>query len=974
MRCMRLAACAALVGVWVWCTAGGSVASANSTLPAVHRIGDIITAGAGSLVDYGGLKVLHLKGTPWEIGVQHGLLLGAEAVKLRPYVDPAMQPHQGMDAVVWRLRDLYMDTKLLPTFTRNIPTQYIDEMQGFVNAASGGKETDIKPVISANVAQELALYMCTSVAGWGSMSVDGRLYHARNLDNNMPMEMIKSAVVMIVEPQGKLPFITLSYPANFGVLHAMNNQGITVSMNYSFSVDAGIDGIPFPFLLREIVENAQTLEQAIEIVRQAPRTIGLNIMIGDSKIPRAVVVEVSANHYAVRTADAGFLSATNRYAAEPMRALQQPGWYSSATRDERLDELAVSRSGAISAPVMAEILRDKFAPDSAAHQGLLQGIDNAATMASVIFDPERQLMWVGVQDEAAPAPDRTLAAFSLADALAGREARRADLDIPVEPDSEYRRDWLALYRAEQALTTGSASRAQGLLQPLLEQYPNSEYVLREAALCAISLGQWDAATAYFRRLADLPMIVEPRWLQEAAYYLGILADIRGDRQEALDWYRRSLAVVVPDLGGDSDRFRRQARIGLTRPLGKTETLLGAWWHADVFNTNATEAPAVAQGRVASISVQGAHRTQAATLLRWLGIRVGQMLTAADLQTMRKALLDLDAFDNVTITAHPADGGGIDVVIRLQEGFGLYRDPAEFAVNTAIGLLQQNLSLRYENVAGRAINIGGAVGWGASGQRTVYAETPVRIGAPMQLRLQAEKRITGVSAGVGRQAGTRITLDRSGAQLGLSMVLSPEWTLTLNGQYFADSLLKVTSPHGYQPPVGQYALISAGLTRRTGTTTNGTQFNASTGILWQPGRSDTSWPRYAASLNVKKPISSNMQIATDLSAGYVDRRTPLAYQFRLGGSQTLRGYDATVVTPLYTHATMELRRYVRSDAHAALFADAAVVDTGDGRTTTLWSPGLALRYRTPVNQTCEASVAWAPDTQTWRWQAGFSTNW
>ena len=61
------------------------------------------------------------------------------------------------------------------------------------------------------------------------------------------------------------------------------------------------------FLLRQIVQYASTLDEAVEIVLGTPRTFGMNIVISDSKIPDAVVLEVDANRFAIRKAEEGLL-------------------------------------------------------------------------------------------------------------------------------------------------------------------------------------------------------------------------------------------------------------------------------------------------------------------------------------------------------------------------------------------------------------------------------------------------------------------------------------------------------------------------------------------------------------------------------------------------------------------------------------------------------------------------------------------
>jgi tetratricopeptide (TPR) repeat protein len=949
-----------------------TAAAPGLTIPELRQEGDRLWAGQGYLMERDGIKILHVKGSPMEMGMQHALLLGDDADRLRAYVDPTMQEHKGLDALAWRFRDFYMTAKLSPTFVRNLPSRYIEEMQGFVYAASGGLETDVEPVLTGNVFQELALLMCTSLAAYGAATIDGQLYHARNLDNNLPLEMVQSALVAIVEPEGRLPYITLSYPANFGVMHAVNSAGITVSMNYSVSTDATIDGMPFVFMLREIAETATTLDEAVQIIKETPRTVGLNIVVGDAKIPQAVVVEVSANRYAVRPATDGFVSATNRYATASMLPYQLPGWHSSALRDERLAELAQGQHGSFSPTVMAEVLRDKFAPGTLPYSKLLFGIENVATMASVIFDGARQVMWVGVQDASAPASDRPMLAFSLPAALAGADPRQSSLDIPLQnPDGEHRLDWLELHEAERLMLAGDYPEAQQRLHPLLDKYPTSEYILLLTGWTHMRLGDHDTAAHHFRLITELEEVANARYLQEATYQLGILADSRGQRQEALKWYRASLDVNVPDVTGH-EHIRKQAQKGLLKPLRPSESLLASWWRALVFLGEPEAYPAPG-GEVVSISVLGVHRTDPTWITRWLGVDIGDRVTGDSVRAMRRSLLLLGAYEDAVVATVPLGEERVHLVIRIQEGFGLYKEPVGFIIDTAIGLSQQTLALRYDNLAGRAINVGGAYSWGPSRQRLAYVEAPLSLAGANQIRLQAQTHLVSYEPEYGMYAGTRETVHRQEFQGALSRVLSPTWMLTVRGRLF-DSRTETLQPTaGYTPTNGRFVLATSTLTRASGNRARASTFTITPGLLVAPTTEHQALPRLSAELDVKSAVGPRTQLALFGDVGWMDEETPLVSQYWLGGGHTLRGYAAVIPTTTFAHATLEWRRFMQDNLYAAAFADVGVFHTASGAQS-LWTPGVSLRYQTPVGPEVRFTAAHAPEQQSWRCDFGFAAAW
>ncbi|HHW09590.1 MAG TPA: BamA/TamA family outer membrane protein [Firmicutes bacterium] len=949
----------------------GAAATLKPAIPELHREGDRLWAGQGYLMERDGIKILHVKGTPMEMGMQHALLLGEEANRLRPYIDPSMQEYKGWEALAWRFREFYMDVKLSPTFVRNLPQRYIEEMEGFVYAISGGLDTDIEPVLIGNVFQELSLMMCTSLAAFGSATVDGGLYHARNLDNSMALELVQSAFVAIVEPEGRLPYITLSYPANFGIMHAVNSAGIAVSMNYSVSNDATIDGMPFVFMLREIAETAQTLDEALQIIKETPRTVGLNIMVSDAKIPQAVVVEVSANRYAIRPATDGFISATNRYAVDSMKPYQLAGWHSSALRDERLAQLAQERYGEFSPAVMAEILRDKFAPGTLPYEKLLFGIETVGTMASVIFDATRQIMWVGVQDAAAPASDRDMLAFSLPQALAGADPRQPALDIPLQnPDDEHRLDWLKLHQVERLMLARDYQEAQAQLHPLLEKYPTSEYMLLLMGWTYMRLGDIDTAAEYFKRITQLEELANPRYLQEATYQLGVFADGKGDREEAIKWYKASLAVEVPDLSG-AESIRQQAKKGLLTPQSPARSLLTSWSRVIVF-LDEQQTQKTAGGEVVAISILGAHRTHPTWIPNWLGIDVGDKVTDDDVRTMRRSLEQLGTYEDVQVATVPLGEGRVHLVIRIQEGFGLYKEPVGFIIDTAIGLSQQTLSLRYDNLAGRAINIGGTYSWGPSRHRLAYVEVPLALAGANSVRLQAQTRLASYRAEYGEYAGTKQTDRQQECQVTLNRVLGPDWTLTLQGRLSDRQSVTLQAPAGYTPATGRFISTAASLTRSVGNKARASVFGITSSLLMAPAEQET-FPSLSVRVDIKNAVGVNTQLALFGNAGWMDADTPLTDQFWLGDSRTLRGYSTIIPSTAYAHATLELRRFLESVMHVAVFADAGIFAEGN-EVRSLWSPGASMRYQTPVGPEVRFTAAYAPEQHNWRYEFDFTSAW
>jgi hypothetical protein len=143
---------------------------------------------------------------------------------------------------------------------------------------------------------------CTMFAAWGSRTPDGKMLASRNLDWVSQTGMHEERLVTVCEPEGCHPFVTMGYAGVVGALAGMNVQGISFSEVGAFSVREELDGTPWILTARQVLEEADCLEQAVEIVQNAKHTIGYNYMVADGDPdrygtpgfrPRAAVLETN---------------------------------------------------------------------------------------------------------------------------------------------------------------------------------------------------------------------------------------------------------------------------------------------------------------------------------------------------------------------------------------------------------------------------------------------------------------------------------------------------------------------------------------------------------------------------------------------------------------------------------------------------------------------------------------------------------
>ena len=367
-----------------------------------------VSAPEGYLEKRNGILVLHLKGNPYEMGFQHGMLTKHLMGKSKEAFDRAVPPIKGGRVGAWIVKR-YLFWKL-GKMEKYVPGEFVEELKGMADSITEKvsdpegslprREVDYREILlyhaMRDIGQVLARpvrdrsskddrysllsYLAISNGGCSSFVVLPQAAKNRKLIYGRNFDFLKGGslknLVTFYEPDKGNSFVSIGWPGMTGVVSGMNDKGLTVGILTAYSEDVSFDGMPSCFLMRKVLQYANNVEEAKEIIIQTKRT-GPNIfLLADEK--EALVVECSATKYALRKPQGGLLYSSNHFLSpvyekdRKRRKALESG--ESEARYKRMEKLLKKRYGQIDVEYGIKILKDDI---------ILK--DN--TLHSVIFRP-----------------------------------------------------------------------------------------------------------------------------------------------------------------------------------------------------------------------------------------------------------------------------------------------------------------------------------------------------------------------------------------------------------------------------------------------------------------------------------------------------------------------------------------------------------------------------------------------------------
>jgi tetratricopeptide (TPR) repeat protein len=167
----------------------------------------------------------------------------------------------------------------------------------------------------------------------------------------------------------------------------------------------------------------------------------------------------------------------------------------------------------------------------------------------------------------------------------------------------------------------------------------------------------------------------------------------------------------------------------------------------------------------SVEIAGLEKTNDRVARREVGLAEGGTLTAAGLRAARRRLEETGVFERITLRPQPRGDGTADLDVALAERYGLAHGPVDFLVTTGVNLAWKRLRLRYSNVGGGGVSLGGSLRWQEN-----RPEAALQLQWPRPLGLPATLHLAGFRGEQAYDLGTDFDMRRRGIDLGLRHVL------------------------------------------------------------------------------------------------------------------------------------------------------------------------------------------------------------
>ncbi|GAC1301398.1 MAG: C45 family autoproteolytic acyltransferase/hydolase [Ktedonobacteraceae bacterium] len=221
------------------------------------------------------IPVVISEGKPFTRGIQLG---GSEAGRVKQSATAYMALFR-QRAGLTHGEVLVQAERFMPSIAAFAP-HLLEEMRGIAEGAG----CDLREIVAINARTELMYGLkqaseCTAVGISPAASIDGHMRLAQNWDWNPALT--GAVVLWVIRQENAIDLITLTEAGMVGKI-GVNAAGLAMCVNLLIS-DGDFKGpaVPMHVILRRVLEEARSVEEAITIIAAAKRCTSCNHLLAD---------------------------------------------------------------------------------------------------------------------------------------------------------------------------------------------------------------------------------------------------------------------------------------------------------------------------------------------------------------------------------------------------------------------------------------------------------------------------------------------------------------------------------------------------------------------------------------------------------------------------------------------------------------------------------------------------------------------
>jgi hypothetical protein len=364
--------------------------------------GDLKRAGSGWTA-VRGVRLVHLSGTPEQIGAEHTALLYDRMAEDEQVLWDGFAELVPIGAARTLMFDIgrVQQRHLLDNFPDARKRELGAEANAFDPDPYAGHLPTFQRMVMLHALYDVALgfehsplLACTAFGLKPDLTTDGHALFARAFDFEAAEVFDRDKAVFVVREDGKIPFASVSWPGFVGVVTGMNAEGVALAVHGGRAKETSPHGTPIAFSMRGVLQNARTTNEAIALLSNEEVMVSHIVFVGDATGDFAVVERAPGAPAFVRRGSAVTNHFEGPLASDP-KNLNVRQTTTTLDRRARIDQLlAATHPGGENVTSVLSMLRDHQCATGPCPPGDRRAIDAFIATHGIVADLTAKTLWV----------------------------------------------------------------------------------------------------------------------------------------------------------------------------------------------------------------------------------------------------------------------------------------------------------------------------------------------------------------------------------------------------------------------------------------------------------------------------------------------------------------------------------------------------------------------------------------------------